>query len=98
MKYPDADVAKKIMRNYNDPEYKKWRKSIRKRDNGSCQWPKCSKKIGIQVHHILPWSQYPGLRYHIDNGICLCKFHHKFIKDNETSYASLFLKIISNNN
>lgn len=92
------DVVKKIMRNYNDPEYKKWRKLIRKRDGGACKWPKCGKKTGIQVHHILPWSQYPGLRHHTDNGICLCKFHHDLIKNNETSYAGLFLKIISKNN
>lgn len=84
------------MRNYNDAEYKKWRKIIRKRDGGACQWPKCFKKNSIQVHHILPWSQYPGLRYHIDNGICLCKFHHNMIKNDETTYASLFLKLLYN--
>jgi hypothetical protein len=84
------------MRNFNDPEYKKWRQFIRSRDKYKCQWPHCDKTKGIQVHHILPWQQYPGLRYHIDNGICLCKFHHNMIKNDETSYANLFLKILYN--
>lgn len=82
------------MRNFNDPQYKQWRKEIRKRDKHSCRWPHCNKTTGLQVHHILPWSQYPGLRYHLSNGICLCKFHHKLIQNNETSYSQYFLNII----
>jgi len=84
------------MRNFNDPQYKSWRKSIRQRDNHKCQWPNCNKNKGIQVHHILPWSQYPGLRFNINNGICLCKFHHNMIKNDETSYANFFLKVLYN--
>lgn len=82
------------MRNYNDPQYKLWRKNIKIRDKHTCKWPHCNSKRKIQVHHILPWSQYPGLRYHINNGICLCKFHHDMIKNDETTYASYFLKLL----
>lgn len=84
------------MRDYNSKEYKSWRQQIRKRDNFICQWPNCHSKRSIQVHHILPWSDYPGLRYHINNGICLCKYHHNMIKNNETSYANLFLHLLYN--
>ena len=82
------------MRNYNDKHYTAWRKAIRLRDKHTCQWPNCFSKKKIQVHHILPWSQYPGLRYHLDNGICLCKTHHNFIKNDETTYANLFLNLL----
>lgn len=84
------------MRNYNDPQYKSWRINIKKRDKYTCQWPHCGSKQKIHAHHILPWSEYPGLRYHLNNGICLCKKHHDFIKNNETSYASFFLKLLYN--
>jgi len=84
------------MRNYQDIHYKKWRKSVRIRDKSICKWPHCDKTKGLQIHHILPWSLYPGLRYDINNGITLCKFHHNLIKNNETSYANFFMKLLYN--
>lgn len=86
-----------MTRNYKDAEYKKWRQLIKKRDNYCCKWPKCNNKKQLQVHHILPWKDYIGLRYHINNGITLCKNHHKLIFNNETSYAGFFLKLLYNN-
>ena len=83
-----------MMRNYNDPEYKKWRKNIKKRDNHTCQWPGCICKNKLHAHHINKWSDFPGLRYNIDNGITLCKTHHDLIKDNEENYAPFFFKLI----
>ena len=85
------------MRNFNDPKYKEWRELIRKRDGGRCQWPGCLSTKKLQVHHILPWSQYPGLRFDINNGITLCKNHHNLIKNDEISYSHYFFKHISIN-
>lgn len=85
-----------MKRNYNDPEYKKWRNTIKKLDEHTCQWPGCNMKKNLQVHHIKKWSEFPGLRYHPNNGITLCKNHHRFIKNNEDCYAETFFKIISN--
>lgn len=84
------------MRNYNDPHYKEWLKNIKRRDKGCCQWPNCGSRKRVQAHHILPWSAYPGLRFDTNNGICLCKKHHDFIKNDETSYASFFLRLLYN--
>ena len=80
-------------RNYNDPLYKDWRHKIYARDSHCCQWPGCSNKKRLNAHHIYPWAQYPGLRYHLNNGITLCHYHHDFIKNNESAYAETFLKI-----
>ncbi len=83
------------MRNYQDPQYKKWRQQVKALDKHTCQWPGCNMKKQLQVHHIKRWTDFPGLRFHPNNGITLCKTHHNFIKNNEDSYAETFFKIIS---
>jgi hypothetical protein len=87
-----------MFRNYDDPLYKKWRIDIYKRDKFKCQWPGCSASKKLNAHHIKRWADCPGLRYDVNNGITLCKDHHKSITGLETYYESVFLKIIANNN
>lgn len=82
------------MRNFNSPEYKKWRHQIYQRDHYRCQWPGCSSKQKINAHHIKTWAHYPGLRFDINNGITLCYQHHKMIKGMEEYYVAVFLKIV----
>jgi predicted restriction endonuclease len=84
-----------MFRNYKDPQYKQWRKQVKKLDNHTCQWPGCNMKKQLQVHHIKRWSDFPGLRFHPQNGITLCRKHHDFIKNNEDAYAETFFKIVS---
>lgn len=84
-----------MLRNFNDPEYKKWRLSVYKRDNFLCQWPGCSSKKRLNAHHIKTWAEYPGLRFCTDNGITLCYNHHKMIKGLEQIYEAVFYKIIA---
>jgi len=83
-----------MTRNYQDPQYKKWRQLIKKRDNHTCMWPHCNSKKKIHAHHINKWADFPGLRYNLLNGITLCKVHHDFIKNNEENYAPFFLKLV----
>jgi hypothetical protein len=82
------------MRNYKDPLYKEWRKKIYKRDNFTCQWPGCTSNIKLNAHHIYKWADFPGLRFHPNNGITLCRYHHDGIKNLEDSYTQLFTQII----
>jgi len=82
-----------MSRNYEDLDYKVFRRAVRKRDQKTCKWPECGRKRAIQVHHIYPWAQFPTLRYTVDNGICLCKIHHKVVTKNELEYAR-FLKLL----
>lgn len=83
-----------MVRNFQDPNYKDWRKKVFARDNFSCQWPNCKIKSKLNAHHIQKWADNPGLRFLVANGITLCYTHHKMIHGNEESYASLFLKIL----
>lgn len=85
-----------MIRDFNNPEYKKWRKAIYARDKFHCQWPYCNKKNQLNAHHIKKWSDYPALRFNINNGITLCKYHHKFIHGMEDIYEAIFLKILAN--
>jgi len=56
-------------------EYKKWRKDVYRRDNYTCQL--CDKIGGmLNAHHIRKWSEYPKLRFDINNGITYCEKCH----------------------
>ena len=48
----------------------------------------------IEAHHILPWSNYPELRYEINNGISLCHFHHPRKKNDEIKLAPMFNQLV----
>jgi len=69
-------------------EFRLWREAVFARDNWTCQ--KYGIKGGeLHPHHILNFSQYPELRFAIDNGITLSKkahkeFHKKYSKVNNT--------------
>ncbi len=59
------------------PEYKAWRKMVFERDNYTCVL--CSNGSGgnLEADHIEPQSQYPELRFDINNGRTLCKECHR---------------------
>lgn len=85
-------------RDFEEPIYVAWRKSVRTRDNNTCQMPGCKKAgKGIQIHHILPWAIYPNLRFMTFNGICLCTACHKSIRKREMDYAPLLSSIATRN-
>lgn len=85
---------KKSDRNWNTPEYRKWRDEIRKRDNKTCQMPRCGSTKAIKVHHIIRWVDAPSLRFEPRNGICLCRVCHDRITGHESSYVKLFRNIV----
>lgn len=57
-------------------EYKIWREAVFQRDNYTCRF--CLEKGGrLEADHIKSFSQFPELRFAIDNGRTLCKECHK---------------------
>ena len=67
-------------------EYQIWRNEVYKRDNWTCRLcrKKCNKKE-IVAHHLRLFSEFPELRFSVDNGITLCrschlKVHKRLIK------------------
>ena len=78
-------------------EFRLWRESVFARDNWTCQ--KTGVKGGkLNSNHIKNFSQYPELRFAIDNGITLSdnshrEFHKKYgTRNNTEKQIEEFLK------
>ena len=74
----------------NNPEYKQWRLKVYKRDNYKCVINNCDCSGRIIAHHILSFTYYPELRYEINNGITLCRFHHPIKREEERQSIPIF--------
>jgi hypothetical protein len=59
-------------------EYQIWRNKVYARDNWTCQYPNCGKKLkDLIAHHEKSFKEFPDLRFDISNGITYCRAHHK---------------------
>ena len=57
-------------------EYANWRIFVFARDKYRCM--ECGGVDGVlNAHHIKKWSEYPELRFDVDNGLTLCEKCHK---------------------
>jgi len=90
-RYPRNNHAGRF---FNDIHYEKFRDEVRERDGYCCKWPGCKSTKHLEVHHIHKWSTSPNLRYNIANGITLCRFHHRLIKNFEEYYVGFFQRIL----
>lgn len=72
----DRSLVKIGDRKLHDPLQKQWRKDVKDRDEWKCRIADLNCLGKLEAHHILPWSQFPELRYQVKNGITLCHHHH----------------------
>ena len=84
-----------MKRNYDDPNYKKFRTEVLKRDKFKCRMPGCKSKKFTMYTTYQTWSNASALRYEPSNGITLCKKCHQSITGKESHYQLLFREIIN---
>lgn len=92
----DRSLLQKSNRNGKDFACSEWRMLVYKRDGFKCKMNNkdCCKEI--EAHHILPWRDYPELRYDVNNGITLCRFHHPRGKNDEDRLSPYLQKLVTN--
>lgn len=91
----DRSLVKVGDRKLNDPMQKQWRRSVKNRDCWVCRLKDSNCNGKLEAHHILPWSEFPELRYQISNGITLCRFHHPRKKKDVEELSSYFKQLVA---
>lgn len=94
-KYSTNPYKSERKRDWDNAEYRKFRRLVRARDYSTCQL--CGAKKRIQVHHILRYHDFPQHRYNVDNGICLCETCHRMVNRVEHLYVQTFTEIVQRN-
>jgi len=79
-----SPINKKLRRSL---KFRKWREAVFKRDNYICRICGFSsgngKHIDLHPHHVKFFSNFPNLRFDINNGITLCKNCHQKLHSNK---------------
>lgn len=78
----------------NSGAYYEWRKEVRDRDGHKCKIGNRDCVERLETHHILSWRDHPELRYDVNNGITLCKFHHPLKYAEEKRLSPYFQELI----
>lgn len=52
-----------------------WRKSVYQRDDYKCTI--CGESHTLEAHHLNSYTNFKDMRFDINNGVTLCKNHHK---------------------
>lgn len=85
----------KRLQQRDSPDYQRWRRAVKKRDEYRCKLKYFSKCSGrLETHHILNWEEYPLLRHEVSNGITLCHAHHPRTREKEDSLRTHFQLLV----
>ena len=79
----------------NDSAYWNWAMTVKNRDNWKCKINNKDCEGKVVAHHILPWKDFPELRYEINNGITLCHAHHPRKRAEEKRLIPLFNGLVA---
>jgi len=71
-----------------------WGRQVRKRDNNKCYYHSSECSSLIDAHHIIPkeWKSksslhnFAAMKFSLDNGMCLCRKHHKEVHKEITNW------------
>lgn len=77
-----------------DYRYKDWMRTVKNRDYWKCRMGNEDCSGRLEAHHILPWSQHQELRYEVNNGIALCRYHHPRKREEEKRLAPVFQQMV----
>ena len=71
-----------------------WSRKVKRRDNWNCKMESSDCNGRLESHHILPYRDFPELRYKINNGITLCHFHHPRSRKMERKLIPFFRELV----
>ena len=60
--------------NRHDTRVSAWKNKVLQRDKFHCI--ECGSVDNLEVHHIIPWADYPDGRIDVNNGVTLCNKCH----------------------
>ena len=55
------------------------RRALTERDEGRCRWPGCESRFGVEIHHLVYWTQ--GGPTDRSNLVSLCWRHHRSVHE-----------------
>lgn len=73
-----------------------WARNVKKRDGWKCKMSNQDCTSKLEAHHILVYRDFPELRYEINNGITLCKYHHPRKREEEKRLVPFFQGLLIN--
>lgn len=86
-------VSAAIRNARQDNDYRKWKRAVIDREDGTCQMCGCDDtEAKIIAHHIVPLSECKEARTIPSNGMALCTTCHDVIHDQvgNTSFRTVF--------
>lgn len=64
---------------YEAKMLERWTERVKERDGNRCRMADENCSGDLHAHHMIPKKADPSKMYDVDNGICLCAYHHKKI-------------------